>query len=533
MPAPGPSNPRRIASPSGDLQSHSPEDQDPDPREEDNDDHPEISDEDEESDEDIDSEDELDSGDESDYSPTTDDTIEEDERPSGQVIRLVKSSPAIADLVFQLSVSWCTQPFTNGKADSTILGFISGVFGFTSEGRGYQRPRAYTPTLSALIHLQLLIFLEYARPVQDSLSPRISVRPPQERHTSLQHIRRRYTCLGCLTPIAEFYSLRQYGRRLASSDGPAFFVRWSDDGQTLFFTEYQLSLTSFRELTHHLLEQALVLGGTLMGGWSPPCDLQAIRDLVSQSAPGYSFVNDPRNGLRTAYLQLSSRLCEQGPAPLIECDQWVKHRVWQYLREHENFLAVLLQVFFLCSGQVPRVKTLLSLEARNGPASARGIYVYGGAITYITHSHKAQRSTGQEFHVAHFLPPLVGRLVYYYMVFIRPFVDLLLRQYLHVTTTSYIFASNPFTAQQQVPRLWETGDLTRWLRRSSQSCIGVPLATQVSRQVTVAISEKHLRGLMVPTDVYRDMGPGSQKMPRCTRKPLQEMTEEPNRVSSP
>ncbi|EXJ79513.1 hypothetical protein A1O1_08777, partial [Capronia coronata CBS 617.96] len=419
----------------------------------------------------------------------------------------VTRQPSLSDLVFQFSLLLCTQEYSNGRPSSSVLVFLSGIFGFTPGGQGYHRPRTYTQTLAALIHQQTLLLLESVLPIYGYPQLGISARPSQGQLSILQAMRRQYICAGCLTPIQECISLLQFGRQFLGSEGAAFFFQWSDDGQTLSFQGHHLRLSLFRQFAQSLVSEASELCHQLMGGWSPPYDLRNVRDLISCSTPGYSFVQDPRNDLQGAYLHLSSRICQEGPCPLIQNNQWVQTAVWKYLRLHEAFLVLLFQIFFVHGGQCPRTPDLSRLGAWNRSTALRGIYIYAGSICTIYRAAKSQRITGREFHVARFFPPAVNKLIYYYLVFIRPLVDLLLRRALGHRTTSSLFASNPFIAQQPLPRHWSTNDLTRWLRKSSQAVLKVPLGVQLYRQITTAMTEKHLRHVIQPTDLYCDVGP--------------------------
>jgi hypothetical protein len=94
--------------------------------------------------------------------------------------------------------------------------------------------------------------------------------------------------------------------------------------------------------------------------------LDSIRDDFNNTAPEYSFVTDNRNGLNSAFLQLSARVGTFGPNPLVAHEQWAKAAVFEYLRLHDNFLSILFQLCFVTCGQDPRVKELLTLEVNYG-----------------------------------------------------------------------------------------------------------------------------------------------------------------------
>ena len=176
--------------------------------------------------------------------------------------------------------------------------------------------------------------------------------------------------------------------------------------------------------------------------------------------------------------------------------QWAETAVSEYLHLHEDFLSVLFQLCFMTCGQDPRVKELLTLEVNNGSIHPRGVFVYNGSMVYVTHYHKAQRNTNRQFHVARFFPLPASRWVFYYLVYIRRFVEMLLRSCFKVTARSnHLYVSNPVVARQPSYRYWDKKDLTRLLRASSQQVLGFPLGVQMYRQITIAMTNKHLRSL--------------------------------------
>ncbi|KFZ14298.1 hypothetical protein V501_03307, partial [Pseudogymnoascus sp. VKM F-4519 (FW-2642)] len=88
---------------------------------------------------------------------------------------------------------------------------------------------------------------------------------------------------------------------------------------------------------------------------------------------------------------------------------------------------------------------LLGLEIQNGPSTERGIYVWNGFVVYLTRHHKAKRSNNREFYVVRFLPARLSCVMYKYLVYIRPFLDMLQRErdsyYKDVVPTCLLFQS--------------------------------------------------------------------------------------------
>lgn len=145
---------------------------------------------------------------------------------------------------------------------------------------------------------------------------------------------------------------------------------------------------------------------------------------------------------------------------------------------------------YLNRGQLPKVPKLFSLECKNGPASARGLYVYSGYVNYLIRRHKAKNSTNQEFYVARYLPARASQVVYYYLVYIRLLVKMLRQERRNTAPSSnstLLFCSN-----QTPDRPWESRKLTAILQRASCQVWGWPVNAQLCRQLSIAITEKHV-----------------------------------------
>jgi hypothetical protein len=78
-------------------------------------------------------------------------------------------------------------------------------------------------------------------------------------------------------------------------------------------------------------------------------------------------------------------------------------------------------------GRLHALRRCFSIECQNGPATSRGLYVDQGTLMYVTRHNKSRGSTNQEFQVARYLPPGVAELVAAYVVYVRPFANMLCR----------------------------------------------------------------------------------------------------------
>ncbi|KAM5526752.1 hypothetical protein FOXYSP1_20871 [Fusarium oxysporum f. sp. phaseoli] len=212
----------------------------------------------------------------------------------------------VLEFLFGLIMAFCTEEVMDGRPDSTLLVYFSGVLGFSADLTGFLPARSYTSNLAALIYVQRLLFLEYALPAQGCPHLGIARRPRTDQLACLQNVRQEYLVLGSQSPFEELFSLLAFGRAIAGSETPAFLLKWSDDGQILSYRDdIAVHMEQFRRLPKVLLARTEALCEQLMYRWKPPCDLSSIKDDMANTTHGFSFVSHPKNGLGEAYLELS------------------------------------------------------------------------------------------------------------------------------------------------------------------------------------------------------------------------------------
>ncbi len=391
-----------------------------------------------------------------------------------------------------------------------LLVYFSGVLGFRTPPQGFLPARLCTSHLSQLIYTQRLLFLEYTLPFRTYPTLGIDRRPRLRQHGQLEPVRQRYLICGSQSAFDEFMSLRAYGRVLASSDTPAFLLRWSDDGQMVTCPDgLSLSMDDFKRLPRRLLEEADHLCSELMFQWEPPMDLSTIKDDMTNMAYGYSFVADPRNQLDRGYLTLAMKACTSEQGGLYHDGTWDGRAIFAYLRKDEALRERMLGLMYVTGGQAPRGPELLSLRCQNGPTAQRGIFAYDGYLMYLTRHHKAKRSTNREFIVARFLPVYVGRLVFKYLVYIRPFVNLLVREQFReargqaqqaLQSSTFLFRAR--TAGDS--SAWATGQLTSVIKSSTAKAWGRAVNLRLLRQLSIGVTEKHVREVNQPFNRFDD-----------------------------
>ena len=157
-------------------------------------------------------------------------------------------------------------------------------------------------------------------------------------------------CLGSQAPLGELLSLGSYGRAFSRTDGPSFRVRWSDDGLTVSWTDGKLCLSEFRSFAQCSVDSADALLREMMYGLRPVLDLSRLRDDMSVTKQGYSFVQDSRNNLATKYLELSSQACLDSQDGLMSGESWNSKAVRHYLDQDYELLKQLGLIVYLSGG---------------------------------------------------------------------------------------------------------------------------------------------------------------------------------------
>jgi hypothetical protein len=436
---------------------------------------------------------------------------EEGDRGTGTGDVLNGPTSQLLELLFKLSMTFSMAQFLDAQPSSSLLVYFSGVLGFSSDSQDFLPAKKYTPCLSGLIYIQRLLFLEYALPLRAYPHLRIPRRSRLQQYEGFDSVRLRYMITGSQSPLEEFQSLRDFGRVIARTDAPAFLLRWSDDGETVSYGDkFHLTMQDFRGLAEYFTVHAEELCEELMYDLDPVVDLASVKDDLTNTRSGFSFVKHPDNGLVDAYLDLSVKACTTRRKRLSRQGRWDWEAIFSYRAKAEGLDEMLLGGLHTAGGQVPRAPELLGLEIQNGPSTERGVYVWNGFMVYLTRHHKAKRSNNREFYVVRFLPARLGRVMYKYLVYIRPFLDMLQRErdtyYKEVVPTRLLFRSG-----RDLDRPWDAARLTAILRKATTEVWGRPVNSQLYRQLTIGITEKHVQEVHKPFNRFDDVKAGANR----------------------
>ncbi|KAH7460551.1 hypothetical protein FOMA001_g19508 [Fusarium oxysporum f. sp. matthiolae] len=218
-------------------------------------------------------------------------------------------------------------------------------------------------------------------------------------------------------------------------------------------------MNDFRKLPDYFITQAEALCDRLMFGIQPNIDLSRVKDDITSSKSGHSFIKYPENGLESAYLKLLVHAYTAGRTGLAQDGVWKWHAVTAYLKLVSRMEEQLAGGLYTACGQTPRISELLSLEYENGPNTSCGIYAWGGYMVYVIRHHKAKRLTNREFYVIRFLPVRLGHVLFKYLVYVRRVADLLRREQLGADRSAQQSLQTRLLFQNN-GRPWPTSRLT-------------------------------------------------------------------------
>jgi hypothetical protein len=261
---------------------------------------------------------------------------------------------------------------------------------------------------------------------------------------------------------------------MARTDGSAFRVEWTDDGESVKWEDGILTMDQFRALGRHALNLVQETIGELMGTFRPMMNLSLLRDRISEHRHGYSFVQEPKNDISSAYLDLANRICADTKRGLMTKNGWNMRSVRQLLRKEEMLLEQIMLMMYLRGGQASRTTEFFSLRCWNGESTSRGVYVHEGSILYVTRHSKARKATNREFQVARYLPESDSVALASYLVYVRPLIEMIHRSSFGTDRERKLL----FSSLQEPEKLWRADRLTSALKKLTLDIAGVEIGVQ-------------------------------------------------------
>ncbi|EXK76874.1 hypothetical protein FOQG_18395 [Fusarium oxysporum f. sp. raphani 54005] len=358
------------------------------------------------------------------------------------------------ELLYQLCLTISTERFNEGRPSSTLLGFFSGILGFSQDCKHFLLARQFCPYLSGLIYIQRLILMERALPLREYRAIGIPRRPSVNQLDQLNSIRERYMITGTQHPLAEMTSLRDFGRNIARTEPPSILFSWSDDGEIIRYGDFQLTMDKFRQIPDYFISRAEEICDKLMFDIKPDFDLAMMKDDMVNMSSGYSFVKHPANGLDKAYLDLLYSAYASRESKLSKDGRWRWKHLDLYLRQVTKLEEMLAWGLYTACGHTPRARDLFTITCESGPSTSCSISVWNGSMGYVLRIIK-----------------LNGKWV-----------------------ESFTCGGKP----------WCTARLTSILKQATSEIWQREVNIRTFRQIAISITEKHVREVYSPLNIYDD-----------------------------
>jgi len=467
-----------------------------------------------------------------------DDSDEDDPNPDFHPVDITVASTPVAtdpetrlmELVFTLAISLWTSPFRTGNPHEGAAGHFLAALGVDVINHGFRTAHTYTPYLSGLGWITQLLFLEYALPYStypdlgDLCLPRHRYRDPT---TRIRRIRSTFMLIGRNYPLSELWSLRNFGCVIHHKEPPRAQLKWSIDKQEVGIDNGRITMPAFRGWVQSHVQRTHDNLRSLLRGFAPasmdltrPFDLHDVRDRHVNSDHQYCFRNEPLNGLKDRWIEFGRHLratASDSADSLYQPGQISPDldALHAYLDEHLSFLKWdLLPTCHITGGSPARGPEINSVKLFNPSSDIfRNVFIYNGHLNFLTEYHKARSRTNFSFYVARFFPPVVSRLLYTYIVYVRPCVERLAAKVHQPPETAQTGvpstkATTPylFTDVLKEQTFWHTTILTNALKASSMS-LDISLAVHNYRHIAIGIMRTHVFSM---TDPLRN---------RHTRKP--------------
>jgi hypothetical protein len=226
-------------------------------------------------------------------------------------------------------------------------------------------------------------------------------------------------------------------------------------------------------------------------------DLGTIKEDLSKHRPGYSFLQEPANQLQSSFKHLSRRAFSKDSKGFALRGKGREQAI-AYLKKCNDIVMLLFSSIHVSSGMPARGEELRVLRWADTAAVQRNIFVCQGRILLIFSYNKASQNSNNSFFVVRVPCALVEKCLFLYLAYIRPFNDFLSRQLKLVNAAT---PTNPhlFTAYDTPVSCFSSAACSKILQQSTPEC-PILLHFQVYRQIAVAISKKHLPGIVQPFD---------------------------------
>ncbi|KAL2036412.1 hypothetical protein N7G274_010874 [Stereocaulon virgatum] len=364
----------------------------------------------------------------------------------------------------------------------------------------------FRPFLSAMIHCMQLWLLGHCIQHCEDTSTGLDLSDYATEQCRLHLIN---TSRG---PIAELSYWRLMVRSSKNDNPRPPMTIVTDDCMQVNHECLELRLPAWRRFLQDILTEASeLLEQSLLFDLSDLTTYTAssLRDDFTRTEPGWSFLQDTRNGLTQAkdyvlnHLRTDTRLQQRffkgslREERSVDELQYCRPAIAGYLHADKRFLQLLAVLIIMTAGLPPRRPELLGIYWCNRE-TPRNLYIYDGLLAVLTSYHKSQWRVGSR-PIARFLPPSVGDLVIRYLIYVIPVVNLFTHCMRSPIPRGALF--------REGQGLWLPAQLSTAVKLHTRRLLGFPLKISQWRHIAIALDRRLLQG--VACQVY-NINPDAQ-----------------------
>ena len=311
-------------------------------------------------------------------------------------------------------------------------------------------------------------------------------------------------------------SLQQLASSVAYTQMSLPQVYWNNAENSEFTWDgSKISLELFQEFSQDLLRrvQKIFMEKVFLGvKWRISGH---ISDSLTNTRPGYSFMNDPRNDQqidRRAFLnaimdspnlrdEFFTGLSADG-TPIFN-----KVRAKDWLRDYSKALLYLMTGGHVLAGSPSRGTELTGIQLRNTPHQSRGVYSIGSRIVTIARYSKKSSKTGRDTLIPHALDAISQEIVKVVVFRTHPFAQHLVRVLFPDRDDILSLWSNHLYVNFDC--LFTTDNISHILQEVSQEKMGISLGVRSYRHLSVFIRRAHCSTMQTIFGLRDEEDPGA------------------------
>jgi hypothetical protein len=289
----------------------------------------------------------------------------------------------------------------------------------------------------------------------------------------------------------------------------ATFTKLRFRGNLVDFDKLILMFRKIQDKMHQIYKEDLCMGMDIKLEYDP----HDIVDDLSDTTPGYSFINDPHNkafkhkeSVLFRAIHNNEKVLNQFVSRLDDKPVWKRNALAKWLRN----LAQLEMLCLLCAvfltggpGRGTELHTMTFCNTMNGQ---RNLFSLGQYIGIVKRYLKTSAITGFDRLIPSGFDAFTADMLIHVMVILRPFA---------IAAAGICFDNNPEILTFYEQSMWTnygkpfvTEDMTRVMREFSNAFVGVSIGMRDWRQIYVAFHRKLLGDPFALVDSIR----GHQKV---------------------